>query len=249
MKKIWIVISALCLTSLVNAQSDTLKKPRQHKNVIRYNLTGPMVFGWGNCFIIGYERVIWRNHSVSVNGGTIKLPRLLYLSTDLFDLQKDESNAGYNFSADYRYYPLKDNKHPAPRGVYIGPYYSYNLFTRETVWSFRNNSNKSFVTTNSEFAVSTVGIQLGYQFILWKRIALDFVVVGPGCGFYRFEATLDGTLAVEEREDLLEGAKEIIVQKFPGADFIFSDKKVNANGVMNTTSVGYRYVIHVGINF
>jgi len=249
MKRFNTLFNAVLFVAFCNAQNDSMAPPPQFKNVIRYNLSGPMVFGWSNYIIFGYERVLWKNHTISLNAGTVKFPKILYISTSLFDLQKDERNSGVHFSFDYRFYPIKDNKYPAPRGVYFGPYYSYNRFLRESEWSFKNNSNRTFVKTQSTFVISTVGFQLGYQFVLWKRIALDIVAVGPGCGFYNFETTVDGGLDLNERTDLFGGVKDFITQKFPGADFIFSEKNISASGVMKTTSIGYRYLIQLGFNF
>lgn len=36
-----------------------------------------------------------------------------------------------------------------------------------------------------------LGAQLGYQFIIWKRVALDFVLIGPSVAGYALEAKLD----------------------------------------------------------
>jgi hypothetical protein len=237
------------ITAIMTAQEDTLSGKRQYKNVLRYNLSGPMVFGWDSYVIFGYERVLWKQHTISVNGGTVKFPKVIYIYTSIFDLNKDERNSGVHFSLDYRFYPRKDNKHAAPRGVYFGPYYSYNRFVRESEWTFKNNASRTVVSTVSNFVINTVGIQLGYQFILWKRVALDFVAVGPGCGFYNFEANIDANLNIEERSDLLDGMKQFVTQKFPGANFIFSDKQINASGIMKTTAAGYRYLVQVGFNF
>ncbi len=249
MKVVILLFISVIITMKSSAQGDTLSRSRQYKNVIRYNLSGPMLFGYDSYVIFGYERVIWKQHTISINGGTVKFPKIFYISTSIFDLQKDERNSGIHFSADYRFYPRKDNKYAAPRGVYIGPYFSYNRFIRESDWTFKNKATRTVVSTISTFEISTFGVQLGYQFILWKRLALDVVMVGPGCGFYNFETTVDANLNIEEKSDLFEGAKQFVTQKFPGANFIFSDKHVNASGVMKTTSIGYRYLVQVGFNF
>src|SRR5206468_9129255 len=107
--------------------------------------------------IFGYERVINRNQSISINIGSATLPKLASISTDSLQLQKDAKNKGTNVSIDYRFYLGKINKYPAPRGIYIGPYYSYNSFKRDNQWDFKNSSTSSYVDTHGNFSISTVG--------------------------------------------------------------------------------------------
>jgi hypothetical protein len=47
----------------------------------------------------------------------------------------------------------------------------------------------------------------------------------------------------------LDGLKQLLTQKFPGMNFAFADKEINANGVMNTNTLGYRYIMHIGYAF
>ena len=99
------------------------------------------------------------------------------------------------------------------------------------------------------FNIHTIGFELGYQFIVWKRLALDFLMFGPGFGFYNYKASFDGHIDAATQEQLLDGLKQLLTQKFPGMNYVFSDKKFNANGVLNTNTWGYRYIIHIGYIF
>src|SRR5690349_5987071 len=133
-KKLLLLQYSLLLLFTVNicsAQKDSTKQVRQYKNVIRYNLSGALIFGVDRYVVFGYERVIKPNQTISVNVGGVKLPKLISINTDSFSLQKDNKSNGFNVSVDYRFYLGKENKYPAPRGAYIGPYYSYNTFTRD----------------------------------------------------------------------------------------------------------------------
>jgi hypothetical protein len=67
----------------------------------------------------------------------------------------------------------------APRGAYIGPYYSYNNFTRDNQWQYTKGTGNRYVNTHTTLNINTIGFQFGYQLILWKRLALDFALVGP----------------------------------------------------------------------
>ena len=231
------------------SQINDSAKMHPYKNIVRYNLSGALIFGADRFVIFGYERVLKRNQSMSFNVGSVSFPRLASISTDSFELKKDFKNTGTNFSVDYRFYLGKENKYPAPHGVYIGPYYSYNNFKRDNEWDFKNSSASNYVTSNGNFNIHTVGFELGYQFIFWKRLALDMVLVGPGVGFYNYKVKLDGNLTAEAKDQLYQALEQLLTQKFPGMNYVFADKEISGTGSMKTTSIGYRYLIHIGFNF
>lgn len=228
---------------------DSTQKMRQYKNVIRYNLSSALVFGFDRYIVFGYERVIRHNQSISVNVGTAKLPKLISINTDSFSLQRDRKSNGSNVSVDYRFYLGKENKYPAPRGVYIGPYYSYDHFTRDNDWMFINSATNSDAITHSTFNINTIGFELGYQLILWKRLSLDFVMVGPGLGFYNYKVTFDSNVTADDKQQLRDALQQLLIQKFPGMNYVFSDKQIDAEGVLKTSSIGYRYNLHIGFLF
>lgn len=250
-KLIYSLLLLLLPTGLCLAQqsADTTEQSHSRKNVIRYNLSGGLLFGLDKYIVFGYERVLSRNRSISINMGRASLPKLVSVSTDSFQINKDAKRKGYNISVDYRFYLAKENKYPAPRGVYIGPYYSFNHYTTETRWDHKTSSASNYVNADSKFNIHTVGFEVGYQFILWDRLAIDLVMVGPGLGFYNYEADLEGNLTAEAKEQLFSGLEQILTQKFPGMNYVFSDEHIDANGVMRTNTIGYRYIIHIGYNF
>ena len=238
----------LFAVNFCNAQPDSVRQV-QYKNVIRYNLSGALIFGFDRYIVFGYERVIKPNQTISVNVGGVKLPKLISINTDSFSLQKDNKSNGYNVSVDYRFYLGKENKYMSPRGAYIGPYYCLNHFERDNQCQFANTTGSKSVNTNTTLYINTIGFQFGYQLILWKRFALDFALVGPGFGIYNYKATFDGNVTAENKEQLRDGLKQLLTQKFPGMNFVFADKQIEADGVMTTNTLGYRYIIHIGFAF
>jgi hypothetical protein len=249
--RLYIVLFFLLQAGFCIAQQavDSSQKTPQRKNIIRYNLSGGLLFGFGKYIVLGYERVLSPRQSISINGGRASFPKLVSIVTDSFDVEKDANRSGANVSIDYRFYLAKENKYLAPRGVYIGPYYSYNHLTSETRWDYKNSGNSRFVDVNSTFNIHTVGFELGYQFILWKRLALDMVLVGPGFGFYNYKATFDHNLDADSQEQLLDALEQLLTQKFPGMNYVFSDKHIDSNGTLKTNTIGYRYIVHIGFNF
>ncbi len=246
-----IILVLLFLNQTLLAQdSSQVRKEKILRNTVRYNLSNALLFGFDKFLVLGYERVIGKKQSFSINVGKASLPKLVSIVTDSFSLQKDSKNSGFNLSVDYRFYLAKENKYAAPRGIYIGPYYAYNHFTRESEWSSNTNStvNKQ-VTTNSKLDIHTFGFELGYQFVFWNRLSLDLILVGPGLGIYNYKATMEGNLDAEDQQQLREALHQLLTQKFPGMNFVFSDKQIDADGVMNTTTIGYRYLIQIGFRF
>jgi hypothetical protein len=228
---------------------DSSQKTPQHKNVIRYNLSSGLLFGFDKYIVLGYERVLSPRQSISVNVGRASFPKLVSIVTDSFNVERDADRSGVNASIDYRFYLARENKYLAPRGVYIGPYYSYNHLTSETKWDYKNSGSSKFVDVNSTFNIHTVGFELGYQFILWKRLALDMVLVGPGLGFYNYKANFNSNISAANKEQLLVALEQLLTQKFPGMNYVFSDKTIDSNGTLKTNSIGYRYIVHIGYNF
>jgi len=247
--QILLVSLIACDVCSAQVQKDSTKQMRQYKNVIRYNLSGALIFGLDRYIVFGYERVIRPNQSISVNVGGVKLPKLISINTDSFSLQKDNKSNGVNVSVDYRFYLGKENKFMAPRGAYIGPYYSYNKFTRDNQWQYTKGMTGNYINTHTTLNINTIGFQFGYQFILWKRLALDFALVGPGFGIYNYKATFEGNVSAENKEQLVDGLKQLLTQKFPGMNFVFADKEIEADGVMKTNTLGYRYIVHIGFAF
>src|SRR3954471_16621462 len=122
----------IALTSLIceisYAQGPKDSSTITYKNVVRYNLSGALLFGFSKYIVLGYERVLSPKSSISVNFGTAALPKIISLVTDSFQTKKEGKRKGFNVSIDYRFYLSKETKFAAPHGVYIGPYYSYNHF-------------------------------------------------------------------------------------------------------------------------
>src|SRR6478609_6268193 len=205
------LVMLLCI-SLQSVSQETTDSSWQHvrKNVVRYNISGGIIFGFSNNIILGYERIVKPNQSFSVNFGKVSFPKLVSIITDSFELSKDVKNKGFNVSIDYRFYLKKHNKFNAPQGVYIGPFYSYNQFERESLWNLLKMSNAQEITTTSKFEIHTIGFELGYQFLFWKRMALDLVMIGPGISSYRLNTKIVGNLNNEEREQLRDGLQQLL---------------------------------------
>ncbi|HEY3385677.1 MAG TPA: hypothetical protein VGK46_04145 [Saprospiraceae bacterium] len=242
-------------TSIVAQESmdmkETTKQEKVRKNTIRFNLTNPMIFG-DRSLVLGYERTLGEHQSFSINMGQASLPKF-----GLFDFGSDSSvvatksskDKGFNVTGDYRFYLASENKHRAPRGLYIGPYASHVFMGRENTWNLNTETFQGQVNSEFKFNMTAVGAQLGYQFVFWNRLALDFVLLGPGIAWYSLEAKLDTTLDPDDESALYEKLNEILEEKFPGYTFALDDVEFKKTGTSNTTSIGYRYTVHLGFRF
>jgi hypothetical protein len=247
-KVLAVLITLMAWRSAVMAQDSSAMHEKTYKNVIRYDLSGGLLFGIDKYVVFGYERVIGAHQSMSINIGPASLPKFVAIVTDSFSLSKDTKRSGFNVSIDYRFYLAKENKYAPPHGLYIGPYVSFNKFNRGNDWN-KDSSSQNVITTNTDLKILTIGGEIGYQFIVWKRLAIDLVMIGPGVSYYNLHSSIDNTLSQASKEQLQSALKQLLTQKFPGMNYVFSDKQFDASGNIRTWSAGYRYIIHIGFVF
>ena len=223
---------------------------KHYKNTVRYNLTNPIIFGIKS-LIFGYERVLNKHRSFSVNFGQASFPSLEFIDSDSLRANKVDEENGYHISADYRFYLSKENKYDAPRGVYIGPYFAYNYFEKKNSWSLKSSNGGSAQTVESKtnFTVVSLGAQMGYQFLLWKRISLDMILLGPGIGGYDLKTSLGLNLSEADKQKFFEQLNEALEDKFPGYSTVIDEEDFQRKGTANTTRLGFRYMIMVGLRF
>jgi putative salt-induced outer membrane protein YdiY len=199
--------------------------------------------------VFGYERMLQENQSVSLNVGRFAMDKFGGNVSEELELKKNSKDKGLNLSLDYRFYLGSVNRYNGPRGVYIGPYYSYNSFSRENTWTLNTDSFQGSVLTDLSFNINTLGIQLGYQFIFWDRMALDLILIGPGVGFYGAKVKLDTDLSAEDEALFFDKLNEYLADKIPGYDKVIGEGELSKNGSFDVTSLGFRYMIHLGYKF
>jgi hypothetical protein len=237
--------SSLSYVSFGQEVKDSLKVL---KNTVRVNLTNPLIFGSRNN-IIGYERVVSEYQSFTVNIGTFDLPKFTSVSTGSLFLQHDYKDRGYTIATDYRFYLRKENKYVAPRGVFIGPYYSFNHFERENTWTMNTPTVTGNVNTTMHLNINMVGAQLGYQFIIKRRLAIDMILMGPGKWFYNLKTTLNTTLSPDDEAILFSKLNEVLTAKLPGHEILIKPGANQSKGTLRASSAGFRYIIHLGFRF
>ena len=251
MKPIRQIITLFAFLFLNGSEAFAQSEPtsRERKNTVRINVSNPLIFG-SRSMIFGYERLLKKNQSFSVNFGTQGLRNFSEgLQTDSIRLLDNSGSRGFHISGDYRFYLAKENKYPAPRGVYIGPYYSFNKFERVNTWRMNTNSFTGDVSTDLGLNVHTIGFELGYQFIFAKKFSLDLVLLGPGVGFYNFKAGISTTLSLAQQEEFYKRINDFLAERIPGYNLVVDGVDFAKTGSFRTAGPGYRYMINLGFRF
>jgi len=231
---------------MVTGQSkDSVRKATGYKNIIKVNLTSNILY---TSPLIEYERIVKKNQSFSVQAGLVSLPFGKILNSDSIYFQSSIKKSGYSVTADYRFYLAKENKDPAPHGVYIGPYVGYYHFNSERSLQIGSSSN---VVLNSKFDVLSIGAQLGYQFVLGKkkRWTLDCIVIAPSLTNYRANLTLTGNIDPAKIDGDLQKILEGVANRFPLVGDLLKNQTADFKGSANAWTAGFRYSMHLGFRF
>lgn len=251
MKQFWVICFAFLIgtasTGSLSAQTnDSTSVQKEFKNTVKFNISSPLIFG-GRYLVLSYERMVGPNQSFSVDVGTFGLPE--FLSGDSVKAAKSTNISSFHFGADYRFYLSGENRFPAPHGVYIGPYYSFNYLSRQNTWEFENGQVSGPVNTSFNAHINTIGVELGYQFIFWKRFDVDIVAVGPGIAHYDFSSSIQGDLTAQQKNQVLSEVASRLSQVLPASgNFLNQARYIERSGTA-TWAIGYRYIVQIGYRF
>lgn len=229
-------------------EKDSVKVYKDLKNTVKMNLTNPMIFG-KRFYVIGYERVIRDYQTITMSVGRFAFPKFSFINTDSLNLERNFKDKGFNFSMEYRFYLKKENRNLAPRGVYIGPYYAYNYFSRVNHWQINTTNFEGDLDTKLQMNMHSLGVQLGYQFVFWNRVSLDLILVGPAVWFFNLEAKVNTSLDVKDESLLFEKLNDALHQKFPNSSMVIDGGSFKKKGSFRTSTFGYRYMFNIGFRF
>ncbi len=63
-----------------------------------------------------------------------------------------------------------------------------------------------------------VGVELGYLFVFWDRMAVDMILMGPGVGFYNIKAEVGTDKDAAEEAEFFQKLNDLLADKIPGYD-------------------------------
>jgi hypothetical protein len=220
-----------------------------YKNVIKFNPTPMILWDWKNV-TFSYERILKHHQSISFELGYLVFPKLVEDTLiDLVNITSSEKS-GVNATIEYRFYLTKLNTRPVPAGLYIGPYLTYYQY------QFKNGLDVFPATVDTtgmikgNFWSFNLGVELGYQFVFWKRLTLDLVMVGPSVSYYggkmEITADLDGSQIQQINEELYDK----LITRFPGLTTLStSGKTFQETGKLDIFRLGFRYLVQIGFHF
>jgi hypothetical protein len=168
------------------------------------------------------------------------------ISNSSLSFNRDKQKSGFSLGSEYRFYLAKENKYDAPHGVYLAPFVSFYHFNNQRTG--RDSLNSNFLTLNTSISFLNFGGELGYQFVIKKRLVIDCVLLGPALSSYYFNIKLDGSTSGDQNEKL----QEIIAalkEKFPLLNDLTKGSGITSSGISNFWSLGFRYAIHIGYRF
>lgn len=220
-----------------------------HWNVIKFNPTPMLIWANVNNITFTYERLIAKNHSMSLQLGYLIIPKIF--GDTLANLVALTSNKRYgvNIALDYRYYPWSRNRRPAPDGLYIGAYLSYYGFHWKNGLDILHTTVDQNGELNGNINVVNLGMSLGYQFIFWKRFTLDLLLFGPSISRYSGDIKITGNLDQSEIHNIDKEMVEKLLARFPFLGMLFSKEGLEFSGTKSSLSIGFRYSIMVGFHF
>ena len=229
------------------AQSDSLLVSGYKKNILKWNMS-PYILWSSRDINISYERVLKPYRSFSVNAGYFELPVSGLLSDTLF--MKSTSKGGATLSGDYRFYFKKRNRRFAPDGLYWAPYASmhYTYFGSD-IRILDNNVITGSFSTHVNLNIFSAGVEIGYQFVIKKRLTVDLVFLGPSLSFYSAKILLSGKYQVDEENEYVEAIRDYLIGKYPFLDDLIQKGEIKTNGVTSSLGLGMRYLIQIGYRF
>lgn len=214
-------------------------------NVIKVDFTSRLMYR--NAYVLSWEHVVKPSQSFVVSFG---YQEFRPITLDIAERSvRDVRSQGLKASGEYRFYLKSENKYNAPRGVYLGPYASYLNFTN------RRNITDGVSGVDGELDMEItvqilhLGAQIGYQFVLWDRLTIDLVFLGPSVSNYAIDRKIYSSFEVNEDEITGEviGA---ILDRFPGMeDLLNFEDESYTRGSSSQWSFGMRYQVHLGYKF
>ena len=246
MKKVILMVCAIVgAAHLVEGQHPEVTLETQRKNTFKIDLTSYYLYR--NAVTFSYERITKPNQSFAVTAGYQEFPRTSSLG-DSIGVKDDRDRNGFKIAGEYRFYLIKENKHLAPRGIYIGPYMAFHAFNNERVIEVNNSGTLEKAILDSKLTIFNVGFQLGYQFMFNNRWTIDLVLIGPAISNYRYNLKLGGDYTFDT-EDIQNEIVLALIDKFPVLEDVINDKEVSGSGNLNTWAYGYRYQLLIGYHF
>lgn len=171
-----------------------VSKDTTYNNTVKVNLAA----GYFRNIALFYER--WFNDRWSFQMGagykvTGKLPKLAGLG-DFVVSSNTRGIRGYNLAPEVRYhFNMCDCGRFA--GLYGGAYGKFSKYYGDLTFKYWDGSQYIDVGGAGDLWEFGIGLQLGYQFTLWKRLVVDLFFMGPRTSYQKMHMKVDSDFASE----------------------------------------------------
>ena len=221
-----------------------------HYNVIKFNPT-PMLLWSKKNVTLGYERILNPKQSICLTVGYLEFPSLFKDTIAGILAITSRQKSGINLALEYRFYLLKRNARPSPDGVYLAPYTSFYgyQFKNDVMGALLDSANIYSGQVKGSFYIFNVGVELGYQFVFWKRLTLDFVLIGPAISYYGVAVDITGNVNLEKLKEIDQALYDKLIAKYPMIGDYVINKSFKQNGKLDLFSFGFRYLVQIGFHF
>ena len=246
--KILVLLIGVFLSMPAYGQDSADTLPDEYKrNVIKWNMTPFLLWSSSN-INVSYERVLKPYRTFSANAGYFVLPTIWRY--DSLRVESSRKKTGFSVAGDYRFYFKKKNTGFAPDGLYWGIYGSFHYFEFLNVFSVQTASGSTgSLSFDGNLNILSMGLQLGYQFVIKERFTIDLIFMGPSASVYSVQLGLEGDLDINEEDEYLKAIKDLLFSNFPFLDELIADHEFNAGGVSRNLGPGLRYMIQIGYRF
>jgi hypothetical protein len=235
-------------TALGGNDSVFRHKAPVHKNVIKWNPTPMMLWSKRN-FTLSYERILNPRQSIAITAGYLEFPSLFKDSIGSLLAITSGEKYGINLALEYRFYLGKRNMRPIPDGIYLAPYISYYGYRFTNGIDMMHTTIDSAGTIKGNFYIFNIGVELGYQFVFWKRLTLDFVLIGPAISYYGGGVEITGNVNLEKLAEINAELYNKIKEKYPLVGDFVVNKSFKQDGKLDLFSIGFRYLVQIGFHF
>ena len=258
-KKTWVFFfivfaSVFALPLQAQHKKNAFDSTYHHKNTIKINLSPYLLYE--SPFVLSYERALNKYRTFSITGGTLKFPSLGLLDLSNLGFRDEKNASGYTLGGDYRFYLQKENKYLAPHGIYLGPYLNYFNFSNGRNAIFTDSSGaQSNITLSTDLSLVNIGVELGYQFVLWDRFTLDFTIIAPSITSYVAYLNLGGNIDEAHKGLINQEILQALINHFPMLNKLISDKSItiSGSGTANSRNAvwapGLKFSLFLGYRF
>ena len=246
-----LTLSFLMIGSAISQDVDLEKYLKKRKGVTYPNIIkiNTLAIAFNNISLL-YERSIIPRLSAGIGVGykyAGVAPSMFTLENSVIKLDMDEIN-GFSITPGMRYY-LKSCDHNKQEGFYAGIYFRYTYYSTAVNFKyFRIDNPIEYIHADMAMQEYGAGIQLGYQLMLWERLSIDFLFLGPRISNYTLAYRFDQMPSQEFFDDLSEYINEVI-DRFGGDYDVEIKQEGEAKARTSFSFVSTRFGLSLGFAF